>query len=135
MPYMWSSSPCVKVDGIWLGHFNSVSNMANLISPWNKPGKYPAISGFTKVKGVTLAGFQVNQCGRRDYAIGSNPLSPDATHPGYFSAVETVDVLSECLAFLAKPDAGWINPGDCVDMDCDGPKHILIVVRELLLSV
>ena len=32
----------------------------------------------------------------------------------------------ESLLFLVKPSTKWINPSDCVDMDCDGRRQIVI---------
>lgn len=30
------------------------------------------------------------------------------------------------LVYLEPPNVKWVNPSDCVDMDCDGHKEILI---------
>lgn len=30
------------------------------------------------------------------------------------------------LVFLEPPKVKWVNPSDCVDMDCDGHKEILV---------
>ena len=29
--------------------------------------------------------------------------------------------------FLHEPQLKWINPSDCVDMDCDGPKKAMLL--------
>ena len=28
--------------------------------------------------------------------------------------------------YLLPPALKWVNPSDCVDMDCDGAKHVLM---------
>jgi len=30
------------------------------------------------------------------------------------------------LVFIEPPKVKWVNPSDCVDMDCDGHKEVLI---------
>jgi hypothetical protein len=130
MQRTWTFTPTLQqITGMRLAHFNSGSNMAPCIKPWHTVGSYPAIGGFTAVRGITFARFRVNPCGRRDVAIGTNLDSPDATHPGSFASVEIVDTQSDSLAKMEPPQAGWIQIADCVDMDCDGPKHVLIQVR------
>lgn len=37
---------------------------------------------------------------------------------------ESMDM--ESLIHLVKPGTKWINPSDCVDMDCDGRRQIVI---------
>lgn len=45
---------------------------------------------------------------------------------------ESTDV--ESLVHLVKPATKWINPSDCVDMDCDGRRQIIIKDLDGLLT-
>ncbi|XP_065902313.1 fibrocystin-L-like [Dysidea avara] len=99
------------------GHFS--------LSSWASVASYPAISGLTTLDGVTFANFGTrgSVC---DIAIVSNPNSEDCQHPTYASNTKLFNVDDNCLYYNHMPNLGSVNPSDCVDLDCDAQKHILI---------
>ena len=53
-------------------------------------------------------------------------MASDGQHPHHFEQI-TLDATSQnSLIKLHKPSEGWIVLDDCVSMDCDGPKHVLL---------
>ena len=100
--------------------------MAPDIDVYSSSSSYPAIEGYTSITGITLANFDINFCGVRDVAFEINPDYADAFHPVGVRDIELVDVDYNSLALFHPPNPRWINPTDCIDMDCDGPKHALI---------
>lgn len=53
-------------------------------------------------------------------------MSPDAFHPVETKGISLYNVDNDKLFYIAPSNIGWINPSDCIDMDCDGAKHVLI---------
>ncbi|XP_077870118.1 fibrocystin-L-like [Saccoglossus kowalevskii] len=86
---------------------------------------YPAISGKTMITDVTFSNFG-SACGKTDVAIITNPLNGDAMHPIFMKGAKFVDVLPTSKVFIHWPSLGFVNPADCVDMDCDGKKKAII---------
>ena len=97
--------------------------------PWFSIITYPAITGITRISDVTFANFQSRNCGRvqNDTVITTNPLSEDANHPVHFSAISYEgETNSYSRVFVQRPNLNRVNPSDCVDMDCDGHKQIVM---------
>ena len=94
-------------------------------SPWPSITSYPAISGLTTLDGVTFINF-VNRDTKRDFAFVSNPISEDCQHPTYVSNAKLINVDNDLLYYNRMPKLSSVNPSDCVDLDCDAQKHILI---------
>jgi hypothetical protein len=102
------------------------------LHPWSDADQYPAIYGQTEVSSVTFANFTMTQCAvagdsqpKRDYAIAghsANSLAADTWHPVNVSNLQFLNVDEASKAYLQRSNPGWINQGDCIDMDCDGPK-------------
>lgn len=118
--------------GIAPAQFISGPNMAPLIFPWSDADAYDAIYGQTEVDDVTFASFGPSQCqegpraGGRDYTVSNKDLSnaqPDGNHPVVLSNIEKVSVDAGSLVHFQLGPAKWINQADCIDMDCDGPRH------------
>ena len=80
--------------GITITHFASNKGPGPRM-PWEKPGGYPAINGYTFYEDVTFSGFQ-ETCGKRHRAIMTNNWIGDIFHP--------VDArgLSEWLTFASR---------------------------------
>ena len=96
---------------------------------------------------VSFARFFDEGCSYGSFAIGNNPLSPDAVHPMHMSTTTKFNVSLNSLVFYYEPNVDWIvqevmltmyykdtpilytlsgTTQDCIDMDCDGPKHSLV---------
>ena len=94
---------------------------------------YPAIAGLTEIDQVTFANFHM-RCGTKlDTVMMSHPDSDDANHPIHLSNIAFVSdtrfnspVNADGKLFVRMPNIGRVNPSDCVDMDCDGFKQVLI---------
>jgi hypothetical protein len=93
---------------------------------WIKFENYPAINGHTRISNVTFANFHMRCSARREAAIITNPLSEDCQHPLISEKITLINTTKESLFFGHRPHVGSVNPSDCVDMDCDGLKKILI---------
>ena len=106
---------------------------------WSSIHTYPAIGGLTNVESVSFANF-ANRCGStRDLVLLTNNDAEDATHPIHLRGIMFMSdnrfmvngqaIQSRNKAFVHVPNLGSVNPSDCVDMDCDGFKHV--VIRDL----
>ena len=104
--------------------------------PWPDPHAYPAIGGLGTLRQVTFVNF-ANRCAEEnDVVIMTSSFSEDANHPMYLEGIafeadsryeaDGRVIQPESKVFIHMPRLGSINPSDCVDMDCDGLKHILI---------
>ena len=57
---------------------------------------------------------------------GSIEAAADANYPQLFSNM-TLDTSSRAnISHFTPPKREWITIDDCVAMDCDGPKHVLV---------
>lgn len=93
--------------------------------PWHSIASYPAIRGVVTLNSVEFAHFET-KCGCKSVAFTTNPLSPDVFHPVYVQRISLYNVDGDKVFFIPPSNIGWINPSDCIDMDCDGAKHVLI---------
>jgi len=75
---------------------------------------------------VIFSGYKTDACNKKNLMLRSNRLTTDAVPPHEFSGIEKVGVDPTNVVFLNKPSPGWIAIDDCVTMDCDGPKHVLL---------
>jgi hypothetical protein len=107
--------------GIIMPTFSSAQNWFRRFEP--QPG-YGSINGSTWVNNTVFASFGTDACGRRNYMVTNNGLSPDANHPIYIQNASIVNSNTNSSVYLFSPNPAWINPTDCVDMDCDGPRVI-----------
>ena len=110
--------------GLMLTTFSSSTSLAPK-TPWHSVESYPAIRGVVKLNNVGFAHFGT-KCGHDSVALTTNPMSPDAFHPVETKGISLYNVDNDKLFYIAPSNIGWINPSDCIDMDCDGAKHVLI---------
>ena len=92
---------------------------------WWALGSYPAIGGLTNIRNVTFCKFNTT-CGSTERVLMTHPGSDDCQHPVYLEDIKFQCVNEKTKFFQHTPKRGLINPSDCVDMDCDGFKKILI---------
>lgn len=103
-------------------------------APWFTIISYPAITGLTELKQVTFANFHEQCPGKRDVAIRTNRDSEDANHPMHLSNISFVSdsnrfsssITPDAKLFVNEPRLSRVNPADCVDLDCDGHKEVLL---------
>ena len=112
--------------GVMLSSFTSAGPKPLEKAPPHTISSYPALYGKVRFSTVTFASFHADSCGFANHALMSNPKSPDWTTPHDFTSVTWVDVATNSKVYFHPPNPSWINEEDCVDMDCDGPKHILL---------
>jgi hypothetical protein len=103
----------------------------NALIPFKKPwiktqSAYQALWGKSTVSTTRFFKFGPN-CNMKNQAIESNPMASDGQHPHMFKSITLDKESRRSLVKLHPPDEGWIVLDDCVSMDCDGPKHILLV--------
>lgn len=103
---------------------------------WHSAHSYPAIAGMSTLSSVSFANF-AKRCGERnDAALMTNNMVEDAHHPLHVEGivfesderykVDGLAIQPQFKVFIHMPNVRSINPSDCVDMDCDGLKHMLI---------
>ena len=68
-----------------------------------------------------------NNCGLGAHVVQNLPKQHD--HHGQIdvSSITFVNTPDNNKLFLFEPQLEWINPSECVDMDCDGPKKAMLV--------
>ena len=93
---------------------------------WHLATHYPVIDGDCIVSNVTFANFKNRGCSFSDFSITNNPISPDAVTPITIRNSKMVLVEEKSTMHFYPPDPAWVVQEDCVDMDCDGPKHALV---------
>ena len=93
--------------------------------PWHEVISYPAVRGVVKLNNVGFAHFG-RKCGKSSVVFTTNPGSPDAFHPMMIRRLSRYSVDNDKLFYIPPSNIAWINPSDCVDMDCDGAKHVLV---------
>ena len=109
--------------GFMLTTFMSGGGLAPKFS-WNIVMSPPAIGGVTNLNATGFSNFST-KCGKTSVAISTNPGSSDAFHPVEVRAMKLFNVGTAELLYVRPPNIRLINPSDCVDMDCDGEKHVI----------
>ena len=86
---------------------------------------YPAISGHTRIIDTTFAYFK-DACNETYFAIMSNDKYGDIIHPIEMKNTKHIYVDDANKLRIHVPTKTFINPSDCVDMDCDALRKVLI---------
>ncbi|GAQ89759.1 hypothetical protein KFL_005590010 [Klebsormidium nitens] len=95
--------------------------------PWDIQLMYTTVRGRALLSNVTFANFPgVDACGRTSTAISNNRQIQDAFPLHDLQRIAFDNVPRGAQLYFYRPDPGWRNPSDCVDMDCDGALHIMI---------
>ncbi|XP_048575327.1 fibrocystin-L-like isoform X2 [Nematostella vectensis] len=110
--------------GTSIGFFVSSPGAGPTLS-WEGPMSYPAIYGHTRFQNVAFEHFTVS-CDKRDFAVVPNLWVGDITHPMDTKGITYNNVDTESIIYFITPTTQWINPSDCVDMDCDARRQLLI---------
>ena len=71
------------------------------------------IDGVVNTNGLSFARFFGEGCQYNSFAIGNNPLSPDAVHPMHMTGTNKYNVELNSLVFFYEPDVEWINQEVC----------------------
>lgn len=87
---------------------------------------YPAISGGTTITDVTFVNFNERCDNRKDRVLMTFLSSEDCYHPVFVQGISFTDSDPELKILNRDPNLSSVNPSDCVDMDCDGLKKLLI---------
>ncbi|KAK4328078.1 hypothetical protein Pmani_001551 [Petrolisthes manimaculis] len=111
--------------GILFASFMSSVNMAPK-HKFNELSSYPALHGSSYIEDVTFTNFESrDNCGI-DVALMTNQGSDDAIHPIFTSGLTFVDTPEDNYVFIHYTNLVRVNPSDCVDMDCDGHKKVVV---------
>ena len=92
---------------------------------WFSIISYPAVNGSTTIQNVAFVNFRQRCDTKKDVVLMTNPGSEDCIHPVHLKQIHFTNVSSDSKLFNHNPHLGSVNPSDCVDMDCDGLKHVL----------
>jgi len=122
----WAWAEARGQAALMLATFSSgIAGMVPKKKPWRSlQAAYPSLAGEVRVRNSSLANFVGSPCGVPSVVLEGNAAVPDATHPHYFSQMVVEN--HDRLALLHPPSRGWISIDDCVAMDCDGPRHVLL---------
>ena len=96
------------------------------LSGWSSVSAYPAISGKTTICRVTFANFGSRCDNKTDTLLMTHARSEDCNHPTHLEEISHHMNGEAVKYFNHEPIMGSINPSDCVDLDCDGLKHVLV---------
>ena len=97
------------------------------LSGWSSISAYPAISGKTTIRRVTFANFGSHCPEEGDVLLMTHARSEDCNHPTHLSEISHYANSDMSIKYFNHPPIlGSINPSDCVDLDCDGLKHVLV---------
>ena len=119
-------SPSGAHAGIFIPVFVSGPGHRTL-SGWFSIAAYPAISGKTTIRDVTFAGFGERCSNKMDVLLVTHESSEDCNHPTHLEQITHYQNSDGALKYFNhEPILGSINPSDCVDLDCDGLKHVLV---------
>ncbi|XP_068250285.1 fibrocystin-L-like [Palaemon carinicauda] len=120
-------------SGIVFASFVSSPNLAPKKS-FSAVTSYPALHGGMFIKNTVFANFGARSCGI-DVALITNPAGDDGIHPIFTNGLSFINTPSDNYIFMQTPNLGRVNPSDCVDMDCDGLKKIVITDEDGTLLV
>ena len=100
---------------------------------WPSNHNYPSIAGLTTMKQVSFVNFGNRCASKKDAAIMTNSQSEDANHPVDLEMISFENAaqfstgnVNDYKLLVHEPAIGRVNPSDCVDMDCDGYKQVLL---------
>ncbi len=96
------------------------------LKPWDDPMSYPAIGGITRLKRTTFANFITACGGKKTVIFVPNYGAGDIIHPTEVEGIKLINVTESNKVHYLTPIKKWINPSDCVDMDCDARRKLLI---------
>ncbi len=94
--------------------------------PWDDPLDNPAIGGIVRFNRTTFANFITACNGKKTVIFMPNGASGDIMHPTEMQAIKYINVTEGNKVHYPKPTLKYVNPADCVDMDCDGLRKLLI---------
>ncbi|KAK3879633.1 hypothetical protein Pcinc_015818 [Petrolisthes cinctipes] len=111
--------------GILFASFMSNVNMAPK-HKFNELSSYPALHGSSYIEDVTFINFDSRENCSIDVALMTNQENDDAIHPIFTSDLTFVDTPEDNYVFIHYANLARVNPSDCVDMDCDGHKKVVV---------
>uniref|UniRef100_A0A7M5XJA2 G8 domain-containing protein n=2 Tax=Clytia hemisphaerica TaxID=252671 RepID=A0A7M5XJA2_9CNID len=96
---------------------------------WEDPMTYPSTKGLNEWKNVTFAKFQ-SDCSStstgKNVVWKINKHYMDIFHPITASQTTLIDVDEEAKIEHLQVTLSKVDPSDCVDMDCDGRRKVVI---------
>ncbi|XP_066917357.1 fibrocystin-L-like [Clytia hemisphaerica] len=93
---------------------------------WEDPMFYPSISGLTTFQNVKFKDFSSGCNGANNYVWMTSPVYGDILHPTDFKNITLENVGEVNKIYHHAMTTRWINPSDCVDMDCDARRKVLL---------
>ncbi|XP_066933159.1 fibrocystin-L-like [Clytia hemisphaerica] len=96
---------------------------------WQDPMSYPSLIGVTRIENVQMTSFEDQECDgklRESHGLMTHSSYGDIIHPITLEKIKLENVGDTNKIFHHQPITRWINPADCVDMDCDARRKVLI---------
>ena len=95
---------------------------------FDKPTKNMVLQGRNYLNNVSFINYNsANSCNLGAHAIQNLPKQHDHHEQIDVTGITFSNTPDNNKFFLFEPQLAWINPSDCVDMDCDGPKKAMLV--------
>ena len=95
---------------------------------FDKPTKNMVLQGRNFLNNVAFINYNsANSCNLGAHAIQNLPKQHDHHEQIDVTGITFSNTPDNNKFFLFEPQLAWINPSDCVDMDCDGPKKAMLV--------
>ncbi|KAJ3227695.1 Fibrocystin-L [Clydaea vesicula] len=89
---------------------------------------WPIINGKVSISDTIFINYTVNEiCNETSYAVTNFFNEMDASKPHYIKNTKLINVSEKAKVYFYEPNPSWITPSLCVSMDCDGPKHSLLI--------
>lgn len=110
----------------WPGFANKL-NCAPADAKYSEKGTWASKLAESEFDGLIIENYN-NKCGQ-DKLLGYNNAWRSANYPLHFRNTELINSESATLTEIPRPDVENIHVGQfgCVDMECDGKKHFLVV--------
>ncbi|XP_067676837.1 fibrocystin-L-like isoform X2 [Haliotis asinina] len=121
----FTRSGTVSMVGLLFPQFTGGGNAAPEMALTNVMS-YNSLSGIMTIKDVVFARFNASCETRQNVAITSNKNNDDLQHPINLEKLTFYNTPKNNRAYYHHPNVGKVNPSDCVDMDCDAMKKLII---------
>lgn len=93
------------------------------------------IDGVTVAERVSFARFFDKDCLYSSYAIGNNPLSPDAMHPMHITMTTKFNVNMSSLIFYYEPNVEWIVQEVIPQYTCYLSISVIVIIIYIFRTV
>ena len=106
---------------------SNVTLTAKIMLPMYQQAEESNILGTQTLTDLQFMNYNYNPtCVVENFAMVSNPDSPDYQLPQFGSRMKFANVGQQNLLYMFNPNPAWLNPDDCVDWNCTGPLNAIL---------